>query len=705
MRLLVLLFCFFFCVKARTQSLKIPIDTARWYQVNRVSGTLAKLFDGNKDSKAFTGWNKMLYNYDAYYFLENGERMTIDSVRIYDKEGVFTTAPLTVYAITANWERKPVAVFTGERYNVWVGPYPSRPTVFKLDTAIKNIRGLQLNISDNNFPGEIELYGSYTSPNVPVLNVAPKDVPLKNLFGINGFAWNLVDGNTPMNVSEPKMKAIKSFGGFRQYLDWEKMEEVEGRYTFSPQTGGGWGLDTIYKRLQAAGIEVLATIQNIPPWMVATYPDSLKAKDNNPVRYGKSYSDPASYLEQAKLGFQYAARYGGNKNIDSNLVSVYSVPAWPGQAVNKRQIGMNLIRYIECGNEADKYWKGRKGYLTGREYAANLSAFYDGNKGTMGAGVGVKAADTAIKVVVTGLASTSPDYIKGIIDWCKEFRGYKPDGSMDLCFDVINFHLYSNDAANSQDGGATRGAAPELSNFIRVARDFTGFAQRYVNNLPVWITEQGYDVNGGSPYKAISISNKTALQTQADWVLRSALLCAREGLHRSFFFQAYDTDTASATKFATMGLLNKSDYSRKPAADFLYQTIKLFGDFRFQETLNSDPFVDRYDDYNGQDMYALVVPDEKGRTANYNLLLSGADSAIVYTPMAGRDEMLAEKKAVVNGYLSLTVTETPVFVAPSFASSDITARLPGNAVVEKKGHKQKKKPLSSSVSINAFNRP
>ena len=40
-------------------SQKIPIDTARWYQVNHTEGNLSKLFDNNINTVAFTGWSKI----------------------------------------------------------------------------------------------------------------------------------------------------------------------------------------------------------------------------------------------------------------------------------------------------------------------------------------------------------------------------------------------------------------------------------------------------------------------------------------------------------------------------------------------------------------------------------------------------------------------------------------------------------------------
>lgn len=678
-----LLLAFFF-MTAQAQRVKIPLSPSRWYQLNNVANNFDRLTDGDLNTVYFPGWTLLAPPYEAWYPLLDGEQMTIDSLRLYDRENVYDKTPLFIYAVTSNWERKLVATFTGERYLTWVGPYPSRPNVFKLDTATQDVRYLLLKTYGNGFPAELEMYGTYTPPPPSPDALTPPNEPLKRLLGINGFAWNFVDNHgSGIVITDPKIKALKSFGAFRQYLDWSKSEPVEGRYYFSPQEGGGWPLDTIYKRAQEEDIAMLATMQNIPQWIMATYPDSLQSINNNPVRYGKNLSDPVSYIEQAKLAFQFTARYGRNKAIDSALVSVYGIPAWFNANVNVKKIGLGLVNYIECGNEVDKTWQGRKGFLTGREYAANLSAFYDGHLNTMGPGVGVKNADSTMQVVMSGTASSATDYLRGIIDWCKEFRGYKPDGTVNLCFDVINYHYYSNDASSSQAGGATRGAAPEVTTAAQTAKAFLSVSRRYAYNRPVWVSELGYDVNQGSPYKAIPVGPKSALQTQADWLLRSSLLYAREGLGRCFLYRAYDEDVNSTTKFASMGLLNKGTYTRKPSADFLFQTIRLFGEYRFQQTLNNNPFVDRYA-YGGQSMYALVVPDENGRTATYALALPAADSAVLYTPAAGADEMARETVPVVSGGVQLTVTETPLFVVPVYTNAAkpavATSRLPGLAM-------------------------
>jgi hypothetical protein len=468
------------------------------------------------------------------------------------------------------------------------------------------------------------------------------------------------------------MTAMKSFSSIRHYMDWEKLEQTDGNFTFNPTRSGGWNYDTIYARCKAENIEVLACLKTIPDWLQQTYPSSDRDNENTPMAYGADPLLPVSYIRQAKVAFQYAARYGSNASVSSSLLSVNGTPRWNNDPVNTVKKGLNLIRFIECDNERDKWWKGRKAYQTGREYAANLSAFYDGHKGTLGAGVGVKTADPAMQVVMGGIASPSTDYVMGMIDWCRQYRGYKPDGSVNLCWDVINYHLYPNDAHSAQGIGAARGAAPEVAGADSIAAAFVKLAHVYAKDMPVWITETGYDVNQGSPLKAVGIGSKSVLATQADWILRTALLYARMGVERCFFYQTYDENIWNGGRFASSGLLN-ADRSRKPAADFLLQVRRQFGDYLFDTTISSAPLVDRYKSGN-QTMYAIVKPSENGSSVSHTLNLGSAGTARIYVPVAGQDSMSVQTVSLNNGQLTLTVGETPQFVVP-VGSNSSSARL------------------------------
>ncbi|ODS77504.1 MAG: hypothetical protein ABS46_18100 [Cytophagaceae bacterium SCN 52-12] len=680
---------------------KITLDPARWYVLNNAENGLHDFFDGITNENVHIGWGMVLDEYEAWYPLHDDETMTIERIRMFDFEGIFTDKPMTISVINDQWQRIPIATFTGESYGSWTGPYPDRNTGgdarFNLDSAVTNIRYLVLTIRSG-MPTELELYGTHTPGTAPSPVAGPAPAKLKNMLGVNAYEWNFQDGNTPWQINEDKMEMVKSFSGIRHYIDWEKLESSEGVYSFNPTLSGGWHYDQIYERCQQEGIEVLACIKTLPGWMLSSYPQNIRDHENIPALYGSDITMPQSYVQQARIAFQYAARYGSNAQVDSTLLSVYDTPRWPGDNPNTIKIGTGLVKYMECDNERDKWWKGRPAYQTAREDAANLSAFYDGHKNNMGQGVGVKNADPAMKVVVAGLVS-GPEYIRAMVDWCKEFRGYKPNGEVDLCWDVINYHIYTDNTSSSQSGTSDRGAAVEVTNADVKTDAFVKVANELCYGMPVWITETGFDTHQDSPLKAIPIGSKSALQTQADWILRMSLFSARHGIGKVFFYQMFD-DNSSGGIFATSGLIDGSNLTRRPSADFLYQTKKLFGEYHFEETMSQYPLVDRYE-HNGDDMYVLVMPTESGLTGSYTLSLAGYPKARIYTPTAGQEDMAMQEADVENGQLTVTVGETPVFVVPSYSDAPAAIQEERNAalLVEDPANQNARREFSSEPVV------
>ncbi|AMR26981.1 hypothetical protein A0257_07575 [Hymenobacter psoromatis] len=651
-------------VTTASTSGKIPIDATRWYGLSNSPNNIQPLFDGSITTGSITGWGKIIPSYDTYYTFQPGEAMSIESIRFYDGGSNNMSDPMTLSVITNTGQRVAIGTYKGGHNYQWEGPDPNQLTNFKLPSPISNIRALVITATWG-YPTEIELYGTYVPGTpLPVTNqtgvAVQKKIKLGQEMGVNGFEWDLEDPSNPLVIDETRLTAVKNFTGVRHYLDWSKLESTQGNFTYNPVHSGGWNYDVMYQRLKAEGIEVLACLKTVPDWMLASYPSADRDAENVPVRYGSDFSDPNSYIDQARMAFQYVARYGSNLNVNPALLHVDTSTRWFGDPANQIKIGLGYIKYVECDNERDKWWKGRKAYQTAFEYAANLSAFYDGNKNTMGAGVGVKNADPNMQVVMAGLASPNPDYVRGMIDWCRQNRGLKADGSVNLCWDVINYHLYSNDASTSQNGTSTRGSAPEVSNAGQVAQSFINMAHQYANDMPVWVTETGYDTNQGSPLHAPAIGGRSVLQTEADWTLRTALLYARWGVERTFFYELHDDNPTNPIQFGSSGLLN-TDQTPKPAATFLRQANALLGAYSYTGTLNSDPLVDRYE-ANGKTIYALVVPDEKARTATYTLDLGTADSARIYQPQEGKASMLASRVKTQGGKVTLTVTETPQFV-------------------------------------------
>lgn len=678
-----------------TPLVQIPIDTTRWYVLNNVSNGLGALTDGDTTDLVNPGYGLLINNYDAYYPVLPGEEIDISQLKFYCYQGGLGNYPLTVSVIDSTGKRTIIGTYQGGAYQTWLGPDPGK-SGFAIDSAVKNIKYIVLNCWYG-FPAEMRLYGHYKAPAAtPALK--RKYYPLNQYFGVNAFEWNFEDPNNPLVVSTTYLNAMKSFTELRHYMDWNKLESTQGEYTFNPVHSGGWNYDAMYQACQQNNIFVLADLKTLPDWLVATYPSDQQDSENVPVPYGADFSDPNSYLLQAKVAFQYVARYGSNSSVSSSLMSVDTSVRWTNDPQNTVKKGMNLVKYIECDNERDKWWKGRKAYQTPYEYAANLSAFYDGNKNTMGAGVGVKNADPNTMVVMGGLASADPSYVQGMVDWCKQHRGYKSDGSVNLCWDVINYHLYNNNS--DPQGNATTGVAPELSIAAKKAEAFIQMAHKYCGDMPVWVTESGYDTNQDSPQHAPAVGSKTQAQSEADWILRTSLLYARAGIARVFYYEAYDDNAANPTQYASSGLLN-NDQSRRPSADYLLQVNKVFGKYTYQQTLNSSPIIDRYV-LDSAMAYMLVMPTQSGKTQTYALNLSGADSAYVYTPVAGASDMSLNKVKLTNGSLSINVTETPTFVIPSGISITnlLTSTLQSVDTVAKK-----QTPQNSDVSVSLYPNP
>lgn len=624
----------------------IHIDPARWYQLNTGQHSLTQLFNGNEYEKITAAHGALLSNYEAWYPLLDGEQMTIDSIRMYDWQGTNEQHPTTLYAVLANWQRVPIATFTGSQYEKWVGPDPKQPGKFALDKPVSDVRYLVIN-TWGDLPGELEFYGPYTAPKA-LTPAQPKPAPLSGFFGINAFEWDFEAPTNPMQLDAARLEPIKSFTAVRHYMDWEKLEAAEHAYAFAPTYNGGWNYDAMYEWCKAQQIDVLACLKTIPSWMAATYPANDRDNECVPVRYGKDLADPGSYVEQAKVAFQFTARYG-SRSVSTNLLTV-------GNG-NVPRTGLGLIRYIECDNERDKWWKGRKAYQTAREYAANLSAFYDGHKGKMGPSIGVKTADPAMQVVMGGLASTTTGYLQGMIDWCKEHRGYKADGTVDCPWDVINYHFYAHDAVLDPARNQTVGMAPEDAKADSFAKEYIQLAHRYLGDMPVWVTEAGYDINAGSPQRAPSA------KVQADWIMRTSLAYARAGVQKVFFYQLYDDNEGNATRYATSGLVNK-DHTNRPAASYLRQAARLWGNYAYKETINTAPAVDVYT-YNGKNVYVLTSASDKATT--YTLNIPNSEAAWIYTPQVTGSAMKEERVKMTGGKVNISVTGTPIFVTGSKA--------------------------------------
>ncbi|WP_157593258.1 hypothetical protein [Rufibacter tibetensis] len=375
---------------------------------------------------------------------------------------------------------------------------------------------------------------------------------------------------------------------------------------------------------------------------------------------------PATYLAYAQLAFQSAARYGTNKNVDPKLV-----------LTPDKKVGLDLLDGVEAGNELNAHWHGRKRYMNPYEHAAFLSAFYDGHKGTMGPRAGVKKADPNMKAYVGGIVSANTRFYRAMIDWCRENRGYRKDGTVDIPWDVVKYHQYTNSSGLEQHRNGARFAIP-----ADMHKSATSKIQEIKNlhynlvgrTLPIHIGELGYDV-GPSEQGAADINNSSSgykssrKHTQGVWTLRDQLTYAFHGVDGLQFYiledPVYIEDPYSSSSiYASSGFFarnfGKYPKEKRTAAWYSSQFHREFGDYTPQQLVSSSPMVLKSTRQKNV-MYALWLPTMSGETSTYSLALPGVSSITLYTLVDGAATMKCQTIPVKGSY-SAKISETPIFV-------------------------------------------
>ena len=89
---------------------------------------------------------------------------------------------------------------------------------------------------------------------------------------------------------------------------------------------------------------------------------------------------------------------------------------------------------------------------------------------------------------------------------------------------------------------------------------------------------------------------------------------------------------------------------------------KLMGNYTYMGNVSRDPLIDKYQSGGTGFIYVLTIPDEIGRTGSYTIDLGKVKSATLFTPKPGANEMTQTELKVVNGKVTLPISETPSFV-------------------------------------------
>lgn len=475
----------------------------------------------------------------------------------------------------------------------------------------------------------------------------------------------------------------------RQYIPWDYLEwqgtvsnvnVMDSNYAGYPNSTFklspnrfNANMDNVYQNWKNLGIDVVPVLQQ-----TATYLRDGRVSTTKPITIGDDPESPQSYEEHSDFMFQFTARYGRGQVHDSLLKL---------DSNQNRVSGLDLIDYVENWNEPDNWWTNRDAYFAPSELAAMSSADYDGHEGQLGAGYGIKTADSTMKMVMGGLSVIEVDYVKGMKAWSDFNR------TSGFPADVINFHHYCNDGGKQRHSEfTTQGISPEDDDLKGRLREIVEYRDLWLPGVEVWITEFGYSTHPDSKQRAVAIGSNKEEETQGRWLLRSFLEISAAGVDRAHQYLLVDQKTENSTAFAADGLVmdrwdHDDDYyvwQGDSIVDTLYHDHNSFqkkkswyymacmkramsGFHFYQEIESGNPDINLYEfrtDDGDSTVYAVWCNTSTNKVVNnFGIAIgSNAHSILAITPDSTNTTGIYDTLAIINDSISLTVTEMPVFI-------------------------------------------
>lgn len=422
----------------------------------------------------------------------------------------------------------------------------------------------------------IAIYGIRKTPKVGLGFKSTRSVPLRKFtdtLGTNAFLEEndydmIANTSTFVRYYNDSGWLVSSFAGTTLSPD---------QIVLFPKTSHMWDFDAKMQSAIAHGHKILFCYKNSPDHLGQLVGrENSEAKPTDPGLNARDWSvttDPMSYTHMARIAFLFAARYGKNSNIDPVYDSQYSDPNPP--------YGLNLFEYFELGNEPDGHWKGQDAVTMPQELAAMYSAVYDGHKGALGAGFGIKAADPAMKFANGGFAGFRPGWFKEMCLWWDANRG-----PGDYPIQVMNIHCYN---AYEEEYNTPMyspipayGVPPEQGTYLPEMKKLSNFRDKVMPTAELWVTETGYDEQYGGMYAPNDRNQTPRSRHKAAWILRTFLVINKySDVITQYWYgddwyrlSDYNPDNIQRETFVTTGyvegITQAKDRNRRPMTTYWY---------------------------------------------------------------------------------------------------------------------------------------
>ncbi len=579
-------------------------------------------------SKANWTPNQQMEYGSADFYIDFGANYVITGIAFLDTNGVpvWTVSDGTPF----NWHD--IATVSMDTYNWWRSvtfddPQPTRYLHFSSDYCDSGV-------------SEMAIYG-YKSSDLsaeqmritrPVAKTqSPRKLTAGQAAGTNIF------------IDDP-ITAVMAAGNVREYHNLSWLFDASGKIKF---TQGTWGdMDSFYGTLKDRGISAIPCFQGGS----TVISGESKTVPEKAVPAGADTLDPASYALHAQAMYQVAARYGSNKDVDLSTINITDA--------QEVKVGMGLMDALENSNEPNKSWSGSSCYFSPYEMAAMCSADYDGHEGTI-KNAGVKQADPNFRLAVGGLLTPRKTFIQYLDEMKLWFDYNRSDGK--FAVDILNIHISPDDFCVEDSSLQERVA--EIRQWI----------EKNAPGTELWISEfeipmsdcekEGTDAHDDADYQL----------KYAQRVARTYLTAHASGADRITKFQLRDEGEGV---YYNSGLVTqKGKWTKKPAwyALSCMTTVLRNADLTGTEQY-ADSYVYTYENRLNSDIIRCAWSPTNSDREQKNFAVSAGGKKFAYlTVPSGCAEGTTTPLAVKDGKVTITLTETPVYITFTDKERDITA--------------------------------
>ena len=647
-------------------NMEIPVDYNRIYH-GEVLNSFNAMFDGDINTKLGT------------IFTDKNDTVIYGSLLrpIVDLEYMHYISRVQIFyseagkQVTVRWSDTPVDFMAED--SAWDGVKTITATSGWNEIEINAaIRYFQVVFTDGEAPCEVEAYGFQCGEGSEIATYRRSAPKLGDFLGMCGFVAG-GGGNTPID-SVICTNVLREYHNFHWSYTASEYGQKASLFV-NPRWMGDF--DSEYRNYKAAGINVIPCVQ----WNITTGisykvdENGLPIRDENGELVKTSFwerFDPNTYFVYADNMFAFSARYGRNNTAELLAIAELHCADTPS-------VGQGTVEWIEMGNEPDGSWNGIHNYLSAYMLAAATSAAYDGHCSTIptpsegGYHLGGKNADSTMKFALAGVAGVSNEYINALVYWMQANR---QDGQ--VAFDAFNVHHYMTKEIVLPNGSeAYVGISPEEAKIDEVLSNLVAMRDKYYPEKEVWITEFGWDTNQSysTPTSSHAYGEYTGRQVQAMWLTRSYLIFSACGIDKADMYMCEDAGIeATATgKYGTCGVIayemdenGNTIEVKKDSYYYLYTLKNALGAYTFDseiEAYDENVMIYKFVSEDGGEAYAVWCKTSDGTKAyNYQLRIDSESATVIEAVYGDIDGVKTETVADEYGYVSVDVSENPIYV-------------------------------------------